>query len=433
LVDFFENQVTSGRTARNLVLVFASLSFLVALCAARPALASIFGLFGQTDVTNPTAPVLVAPKNESYLNNPNPTFTWQITSDPGLATGISRYRLYIDGFQVSGDFTSSPDSNLISYTLGANALVGGQAQLSENGHSWSVRAYDHAGNYTESSVYTFKVDLTPPQGKVQISGGQSVTRYRRATLYLTALDPLPEPNPLNLPSDFPAGVKSFRVGLSDSFDATAAPWQDWQPPEGNQMTTTLTLPAEAGEWAVYVQYLDKAGNISEAYRVVTTYRPTWVSQTIETLVGLPSSLTEPKLDLDVVEEKTVPYTEEEKFSGEAGQEMAQFYAVRVQVVDDKKDPVAGAQVTLASDPRTTITDAKGWALFDQVPAGEHTLTIAYEGYEGQKRISLSGEVKEFSYVIQVRPVNPWLSPPAIILLPLVVLLLGFVIYFLAKR
>jgi hypothetical protein len=85
------------------------------------------------------------------------------------------------------------------------------------------------------------------------------------------------------------------------------------------------------------------------------------------------------------------------------------YDVKVKVVDTAKKPVVGATVTLHSNPQTTKTDKNGVAFFNNVEAGDHKVLIAYNNFEGEQVINLTGEVKQFNLDIQVKPQNVFLN------------------------
>ncbi len=88
------------------------------------------------------------------------------------------------------------------------------------------------------------------------------------------------------------------------------------------------------------------------------------------------------------------------------------YDVKVKVVDTAKKPVEGATVTLHSIPQTTKTDKNGVASFTNVEAGDHKVLIAYNNFEGEQSINLTGNVKEFDLNVTVQQKAISLSPLA---------------------
>ena len=88
------------------------------------------------------------------------------------------------------------------------------------------------------------------------------------------------------------------------------------------------------------------------------------------------------------------------------------YDVKVKVLDTNKKPVEGATVTLHSNPQTTKTDKNGIASFNNVEAGDHKVLIAYNNFEGEQSINLTGNVKEFDLNVTVQEKAISLSPLA---------------------
>lgn len=92
------------------------------------------------------------------------------------------------------------------------------------------------------------------------------------------------------------------------------------------------------------------------------------------------------------------------------------YDVHVKVVDTNKKPVAGAKVTLHSAPKEATTDKDGIATFTNVEAGQHKVLIAYDGYQGEQSINLTGDVKQFDLNVTVQKQSVLLSPTVLVLL-----------------
>ena len=108
---------------------------------------SNFKFAANIDATNPQGFGLISPSNNSLITETSPTFTWQGTVDN--LSGIDEYQLWINGSLnkdgLSG--TSSPPA----------------APLPEGNYTWQVRAFDRAGNGTNTAVYNLTIDWTPPE------------------------------------------------------------------------------------------------------------------------------------------------------------------------------------------------------------------------------------------------------------------------------
>ncbi|RLI95281.1 MAG: hypothetical protein DRO92_02000, partial [Candidatus Altiarchaeales archaeon] len=108
------------------------------------------------DTNKPAAVSLINPTNNAIFSNTIINFEWNAGIDIG--TGITNYGLYITN-------TGSGWKTNIIHT-GTNINV----NIPIDGiYNWRVRSYDKAGNYSESIVYQFNRDTTPPVSPVLIS------------------------------------------------------------------------------------------------------------------------------------------------------------------------------------------------------------------------------------------------------------------------
>jgi hypothetical protein len=125
----------------------------------------------------------------------------------------------------------------------------------------------------------------------------------------------------------------------------------------------------------------------------------------------------------------------EEESGEKVEEQ-RSYDVNVRVLDATKNPVAGAEVTLHSTPRTATTNDDGIASFTDVEPGQHRVVIAYGDYTGEQSVNLSGDVKVFDLNVTVEEKDVALSRRAwtiIGILSGVIIVLMFLVFVYRKR
>jgi hypothetical protein len=101
------------------------------------------------DSTPPTAPILVAPENNGFINIARPNFIFLKSTDD---SGIAKYQIFLDNHLLI--------DNLVSEM--ATITVTAPHDLTEGQHSWYVKVFDKAGNYAFSSTWHFTIDLTPP-------------------------------------------------------------------------------------------------------------------------------------------------------------------------------------------------------------------------------------------------------------------------------
>lgn len=133
--------------------------------------------------------------------------------------------------------------------------VPNEGLLAQGSHTFQVRAIDKAGN-TDATPATrsWFVDTVVPKGTISINSGASTTASRSVTLRLSASDPSPA-----------SGVASMR--FRNESTTTWSEWFDYSTSAG------WTLTAGAGTKTVYVQYKDRAGNVSATASDTIRFRP----------------------------------------------------------------------------------------------------------------------------------------------------------------
>jgi Bacterial Ig-like domain/RTX calcium-binding nonapeptide repeat (4 copies) len=192
-------------------------------------------------------------------------YSWSFTTAPDttppettIASGPSGY---VKSTSASFSFLSSEsgstfqcsrDGSTFSACTSPKSYPG---PLSQGSHTFRVRAIDKAGNIdaTPASRSWF-VDNVDPKGTISINGGNASTSSRSVTLKLSASDPSPA-----------SGVASmrFRNGVTDTWSS----WFDYS------TSKSWTLTAGAGTKTVYVQYKDRADNISTAASDTIKFSP----------------------------------------------------------------------------------------------------------------------------------------------------------------
>ncbi len=113
--------------------------------------------------------------------------------------------------------------------------------------------------------------------------------------------------------------------------------------------------------------------------------------------------------------------------------LAEGYKVNIKVKDTKGNAVENATVTLHSTPQTQKTNKDGIVTFTNVEQGNHTVDIAYNNYQGEQSINLTGDVKEFNVNVTIEPKNIFLSPQVLAVVGVLVLIIAFLAFRLAKK
>jgi len=112
----------------------------------------------------PSAPILIAPENNSLLRDSTPSFVWQASSDN---VGITGYRMFVDGKLLFDNIPTSPTNNsnyLLEYSSSKNQYtLTPKSGLSDGSHTWKIQAFDARNNFADSATWTLKIDTQAPQ------------------------------------------------------------------------------------------------------------------------------------------------------------------------------------------------------------------------------------------------------------------------------
>lgn len=137
----------------------------------------------------------------------------------------------------------------------------------------------------------------------------------------------------------------------------------------------------------------------------------FTSSELDEVVTTPSSnvdTSKPSSETQDDETETAPESEITQVSETEG------YIVNIKVTDTNKQAVGGAKVTMHSKVQETTTDENGIARFTNVEPGDHKVFIAYNGFEGEQSLNLTGDVKEFNLNVTVEAENVLLAPQVLI-------------------
>lgn len=110
----------------------------------------------EVDCTAPSPPTLLSPTDGAYIDGNNSIFSWNSSSDSG--SGLRDYEVYLDG-------------NPLAMVDGSETSAVTMFPIPEEEHTWFVRAYDKAGNSSDSSSWRLMVDRTPPAVHIYLDPG----------------------------------------------------------------------------------------------------------------------------------------------------------------------------------------------------------------------------------------------------------------------
>ena len=178
------------------------------------------------DSVAPSAPAPTSPAADGAVDSASPMFTWGAATDN--ATGIDRYELTLDGhvdktIPAAGCCSAAPTT-----------------PLAEGTHSWSLRAFDRAGNSATNATRSFSYTSAPHAG-LTVSPNPALAG---ATITLNA----------STSSDREGPIASYAFDLDG--DGT------FEKDNGTSSTTTTTFPA-AGTFKVGVKVTDGVGQTDQ--------------------------------------------------------------------------------------------------------------------------------------------------------------------------
>lgn len=127
------------------------------------------------DLVPPSAPILIAPENGAYIATNQPNFIFLASTDDN--SGIAKYQLFLDGKLFIDNLTSTPST----------IIVTAPSELSEGKHTWYVKVFDQAGNFSFSSTWSFTVDTTPPF--IIITDIEEIANLNFSSIDLTTIPP----------------------------------------------------------------------------------------------------------------------------------------------------------------------------------------------------------------------------------------------------
>jgi len=395
----------------------------------------------KVDTSTPTSGSLLSPTNYTK-NNTKPTLVFKKSTDS--ESGVSSYSVSLDSgknrsFSTSGipangngtanyiwkndstvkiEFVNENDTDTSNDEIHVYFKDLDNNELTEGKHSWTVTTTDSQSNSTSQSA-DFYLDKTSPSisdlSLANVSTIKSDETYKLSILNRT-------PSFSGLAIDLYQGfTKTNSNNSEDTFDKVSSGPQtviltlkrqkddktyaeyltkeyslsDMQDINNDKKTARFYIstpfPLIDGYYQVKISLKDYAGNTSDQPIFYLTIGNVLSKSLEQIFTG--------NLDTKISDQQAVPaVTDEEK---EAVKQNG--YTVKIKVINTDNKPVLGAKVTIHSKVQETTTDENGMAVFNGVEPGDHKVLIAYANYEGEQTLNLSGDVKEFSISIQVKP------------------------------
>ena len=404
---------------------------------------SSFALISPSSYTNSDLkPTLIFKKSadsssiSSYTVSldPGKSQHYQATSIPSSGNGTASYiwkddnEVKIVYFNEHDQDSSNDEINLYFKGLDSN-------QLTEGKHTWTVAAHDNAGN-ARTQTEDFYIDRTNPT--IADLAIAEVSRVTYGDYYFVDGSNRMPSFSGKINDLYKGSTKNNANGSSDTFDPISSGpnkiyltvkklganqnpnkknavfddylIKDYPVSEIQNISNeekharffiTTFYPLADGYYQIKLTAQDRVGNSSDTpfFYITVNYQKSSTTN----LVSKRDSSTNGNLETKVVEEKAIPVVSQE----EKKQLAKEGYQVKIKVIDQNNQAIVGAKVTLHSQVQETITNNQGVAKFANVKAGDHRIIVAYQHFQGEQPITLAGDVKEFHYTIQVKPILPF--------------------------
>ncbi|MDM7924462.1 MAG: putative Ig domain-containing protein [bacterium] len=182
----------------------------------------------KVDSVKPAAFALSSPANEAWTSDTTPVLSWTASSDAG--SQLAKYQLIVNGAVRVDNIAPSA----VSLTLpDAQALA-------EGSYTWSIRAFDNAGNSrTSTAAFVIGVDATKPTAPVPVSPANGTWVNQSLPTFTW-----------NAATDSRSGIQSYQLYVDGSARVSGI----------TGTSVTLTTPLADGSHTWYVRALDRAGN-----------------------------------------------------------------------------------------------------------------------------------------------------------------------------
>ena len=207
----------------------------------------------QTNLTKDSPGFLVSDENPDWgveIVDATPPDTTIDSGPSGYVKSTSASFLFSSS-EADSTFKCKRDGS----TFAACTSPQSYSSLSQGSHTFRVKAIDKDANVdTSPASRSWFVDTIVPTGTLSINGGASSTSSRSVTLTLSASDPSPA-----------SGVSSMRFR-----NGGTTTWSSWS---SYSTSKSWTLTTGGGTKTVYVQYRDRARNISATVSDTINFRP----------------------------------------------------------------------------------------------------------------------------------------------------------------
>ncbi|NVO00234.1 MAG: chitobiase/beta-hexosaminidase C-terminal domain-containing protein, partial [Geobacteraceae bacterium] len=324
--------------------------------------------------TNEMGTIATVPRNIIYdITPPN------LTIDP-VVTPTNRYPSFLSGTMEEGAMvtiaSSTATTGPVEYPT-ATAWRTPVSTLSGNLNTFTVSAVDVAGNRTVA-IAGIDYDIIPPSGTIFINGGAAYSASTQVTLALSADDRI--------------GVSSMRFSSDGAI---------WTVPETYAVSRIWDLAVGDGSKRVYVQYLDNAGNWSDAVSSAITLDTTAPSISVDPFGGTYG--TSQNVKLTTSEPATIYYT----LDGSTPTMHSARYSTQLTIMTDTT--LKSLAIDLAGNRSDIRADE---FIIDTLPPSLYVSTLSDHSFTNNPVLNIAGTVTDNVGVKELRvsntavPINP---------------------------
>jgi len=372
-----------------------------------------------TSTSKPAVFSLLSPGEGGEVTSGLPTFSFYKAIDDD--DGISKYTLYVDddialtipkdgttgnpftgeaffsSYSGENDGFTSNDVVFVTLTGGINSLP-----LADGSHTWYVKATDNSGNTRTTLSRSFTVNTTPAvdetvkepdtesaesgeteeaTSNVLTNAGEKIAETLKEVAQEIQFDELEEAATKRRGKEA-ENLTDFARSLRDS-DLAERFGQSTRA-LGNVLNRTASGLAQI------------FNTIGDGSRRLVASAAGLLNQSVAVIDGI---AVKGAASRDAVGESVQhlsvnvrnSFVDEKKGVPEHLKDHV-YDEVKIALADGDGNPLAGAQLTLFSEAKESVTDEEGIALFREVETGQHRLKISYAGKTTTERLLLNQDV-----------------------------------------
>ncbi len=316
---------------------------------------------------------------------PAATSTVDITNGSASYTGETGYYLLVSDTDNLGENESATSAILVPLGNAGKTVTSKaktptlEKKIKDNDGTWD-------GSYKDSADAGL-VGNKPIAPTYQLTGTLPANIDEYKTYVYKFVDTMPKgftTNADEVTNQWNVSVKINGTDLTSAFTATVST-------DGRTVTWATDDLKAAAKTAGFT------GDLASA-KVVLEYTPVFDSADVEAIYGHTSTITDPQINSANLEFSNNPYSQGQGETGKTPEDETYLYSFNLNVnkVDDKKQPLAGAEFTLTND--------KGEVVGKNITTGNAPTTFTFTGLESEVEYTLT-ETKTPAGMKTIKPVK----------------------------